>query len=584
MPPLRRIALASAALGAMAAALAAPASAQEGADSPPELPDYREDGPYLLVCIDDQELFDERNDEVGYNQRTVNELLYTECVEEGGYASLAEAVAAAEPGTRILILPGQYSVEETVAVAVDDLQIEGMGSTSGEVVLTADSRAALTADGVSGLYLKGFTVTGATTGLELDGVDGAVVEQVRAAGNTGDGIAVTDSTAVDLTACAAEDNGGSGIAIESSEVAVAECESSGNLAGITKSGSGAAVIEDNRLHGNATGLIVRHTGDDHRLEARGNHVWDNNADSADTVPGGVGILLAEAFDNTVTGNTVWNQQTAAIAVWGDPGFEHAPSHHNRVEANILGVSDTGQRFRNRLDLWWDGQGEANCFDEQNLHHTSPAVLPDCGDGPAPDRLLTDPVKTLKLLQCGVDVETPTGCDWFGAKFTDRLEVQIAVLFAAGMLFLTGLGWLGAARSADPPPPMSMTFSAIATGCGALLLVLASWSSRADYEALAIGLWGFGWILAGRSWFSSGMSVFGALTSLIGGLAVLDAIDRGVWIIPVMPVPPAWMWLVLLPLWALLALFSIVRRRPRPEPASTVERTPSTIPAYNRFDW
>ncbi|WP_199037964.1 right-handed parallel beta-helix repeat-containing protein [Glycomyces salinus] len=584
MPPLRRIALASAAIGAMAAAIAAPASAQDGGESPPEPPDYREDGPYLLVCIDDEELFDERNSEVGYNQRTINELLYTECVEDGGYSSIAEAVEAAEPGTRIRILPGKYTVDETIAPEVDDLQIEGTGDTPGEVVLAADSGRALAANDVSGLYLKGFTITGATTGLELNGVDGAVVEQVRATGNSDDGIAVTDSAAVDLTACGAEDNGGSGIAIDSTEAAVTECESSGNLAGITKSGAGAAVIQDNRLHGNATGLIVRDTDGDHRLEARGNYVWDNNADSTDTAPGGVGILLAEAAENTVAGNTIWNQQTAAIAVWGDPDIEDAVSHDNRVEGNTLGFSDTGQRFRNRLDLWWDGQGEANCFDEQNLHHTTPAALPDCGDGPAPDRLLSGPVKTLKLLQCGIDVEAPTGCDWFGAKFTDRLEVQVAVLFAAGVLFLSGLGWLGAARSAEPPPPMSMTFSAIATGCGALLLVLGSWSSRADYEALAIGLWGFGWILAGRSWFSSGMSVFGALTSLIGGLAILDAIDRGVWIIPVVPVPPAWMWLVLLPLWVLLALFSIVRRHPRPEPAPTVERTPSTIPAYNRFDW
>lgn len=579
MPPLRRIALASAAFGALAAVLAAPASAQEEG----EPPDYREDGPYLLVCIEDEELFSDRNDELDYNQRTINELLYEECVEDG-YRSLAEALEAAEPGTRIQMLPGQYTVDETIAVEADDLQIEGLGDGPGEVVLTAGADTVLTAAGVTGLYLKGFTVSGANTGLRLSGVDGAVLEQVRAAENSGDGIAVADSTYVELTGCVAEDNGGSGIAIDSSEAAVTECEATGNLAGLTKTGSGEVHVSDNLLHGNATGLIVRDTTGGHRLEARGNHVYDNNAESTGTAPGGVGVLLAETNDNHITGNHIWNQQTAAVAVWGDPAIDDATSHDNRIEANTLGYRDSGQPSRNRLDVWWDGQGEGNCFDQPALHHTSPAVLPDCGEGPAPARLMPDPVKTLKLWQCGLDAEAPTGCDWFGAKFTDRLEVQFGVLFAAALLFLTGVGWLGAARSPEPPPPMSMTFSAIATGCGALLFLLASWSSRADYTALAIGLWGFGWILAGRSWFSSGLSVFGALTSLIGGLAILDAIDRGVWIIPVLPIPPAWMWLALLPLWMPLALFSIVRRRRDPERATSVERTPSTIPAYNRFDW
>ena len=583
MPPLRRIALASAALGALAASLAGPASAQDDSEGPGEPPDFREDGPYLLVCVDDAEQFADRNNEVGYNQRTVNELLYAECVEGDGHSSLAEAVAEAEPGTRIRILPGKYTVDETIEVSTDDLQIEGLGEGPGEVVLTGDSGAVLSAEGVTGLYLKGFTVEGADAGVALEDVRGAVVEQVRSIGHARDGFAVTDSAAVEFTACSAAGNRGSGLALDSARAAVVECEAEGNLAGITASGDGEVEIVDNRLHGNATGLFVHGASGDHRLEARGNLVWGNNAEAESAVPSGIGILLAEAGGSTVTGNTVWNQQTAAVAVWDDPAFDVTASHDNRIEGNALGVSDTGQRFRNRLDVWWDGQGENICFDG-TFHHTTPSTLPDCGGGPDTDRLLAEPVKTLKLWRCGIDVPDPEGCDWFGARFTDRLEVQIAVLFAAGMLFLSGVGWLGAARSSEPPPPMAMTFSAIATGCGALLLVLASWSSRADYEALAIGLWGLGWILAGRSWFASGLSAFGALTSLIGGIAVLDAVDRGVWVIPVLPVPPAWMWLALLPVWVLLALFSAVRRRRDPDPAPAIERTPATVPVYDRFDW
>jgi hypothetical protein len=94
----------------------------------------------------------------------------------------------------------------------------------------------------------------------------------------------------------------------------------------------------------------------------------------------------------------------------------------------------------------------------------------------------------------------------------------------------------------------------------------------------------GWVLAGRSWFSAGLSAFGSFTALIGALAILDAVDRGVWIIPLVPVSPAWMWAVLMPLWTLLALGAVFRRRERERPLPPVRRTPATAPAHDRFDW
>jgi hypothetical protein len=81
-----------------------------------------------------------------------------------------------------------------------------------------------------------------------------------------------------------------------------------------------------------------------------------------------------------------------------------------------------------------------------------------------------------------------------------------------------------------------------------------------------------------------MPVFGLFTGFIGATAVLDAIDRAVWTVPFVPVSPAWCWLVLLPLWTLVALelaFGPRRREPERPP---VERTPVTAPSHDRFDW
>ncbi|GAB3657044.1 right-handed parallel beta-helix repeat-containing protein [Glycomyces tarimensis] len=590
------------AIGALAVGAALAAGSPAGA-AEHEAPDYRDDGPYLLVCPADAEHFTERNAEVSYNQRIANEQLHERCADDG-FSDLADAVAAIdEAGATVKILPGYYVLEAPLVLdGADRLQIEGLGDGPEDVRFTTAQAAdtVITAQDATGLYLEGFTVTGAaTSGLHLEGVEGATVASVAATGNGEHGIRVGDSTAVAIADCAASGNGTAGVTLDGTEGTVTGCASADNLTGLLQTGGGDVVLEANRLYDNTTGLVVADSAEGHRLRATGNSIYNNNADhyggDCDTglcprqrAPIGVGVLIAAANDTRFTGNHIWGQRTAAAMIWGEAGIDDDASHRNEFEGNTLGFRDDGQRSRNRLDLWWDGQGEGNCFNEPEALHTTPAVLPACGGESGPARLLGDPVKTFKLWHCGPGEldggAVPAGCDWYGAQFTDRLEFQTAVVFAAALLFLTGAGWLGAARSPTPPPPMSMTFSAIATGSAAVLMMLAAWSGRSDYEALAIGLWGLGWILAGRSWFSAGLHAFGGFTALIGGLAILDAVDRGVWIVPVIPASPAWMWFLLLPVWILLALGAVFRRY-TPEPASPpVQRTPVTVPSHNRFDW
>ncbi|HEX2143032.1 MAG TPA: right-handed parallel beta-helix repeat-containing protein [Glycomyces sp.] len=584
-----------------------------------EPPAYRENGPALLVCTDDAGDFAERNAEVNYNQRIENERTYEDCLA-GGHRDLPAALAAVtEPGTRIQILPGSYTVEETILIdganpAVADLQIEGLGDGPEDVLLSARFAAdtVLEARGAERLYLKGLTFGQAReSGLLLDDVTAGTVESVAAVQSGGHGLHLVDSHMVALTGCRAEAADTAGITVETSNATVEGCEASGNLAGILTVGNGDMSFRENRLHENTTGLAVTETGDEDSFAATGNLVYDNNTDDYDllgtasceadlaerdwsadficpnrTFPSGVGILLTDANHVSVTENRIWNQQLAAIAAWGSAGLDGG-GDRNRFIGNVFGERDDGQHQRNRLDVWWDGVGTGNCFKEPNAFRTSPAALPGCEAAIDASRLYGDPLKALKTWQCGItdaSAGVPDGCDWLGAQFTDRLEFQAAVVFAAALLFLTGAGWLGAARAPDPPRAGRMTFSAMATGAGGLLLVLAVWSGRADYEALAIGLWGFGWILAGRSWHSCGVRVFGAFTGLIGVIAVLDALDRAVQTLAPMPIAPAWIWLALLPLWTLFALSAAFGPRAREEEPPRIDRTPVTAPAHERFDW
>lgn len=629
MPPAPRsenrlaaaVFLAAALLGLGAAAFLAGITAQSRAPDPPaaeplntfEPPAYRDTGPAVLVCPADPENFAASNEHVNYNDRIKNEQHYEDCLANGHH-DLAAALAAAAPDARILVLPGQYRVDQPITVdGRTGLQIEGLGDTADDVHFTAAFNAdtVFEARSADGLHLSGIAFGQARdTALLLTGTTGATLDHVAATQTGAYGLRITDSSSIALTGCRAEAADIAGIALDAVDGAVTGCEATGNLVGLLATGGDVLDLAENRLHANTTGLAVTGTAAAHEIDVHANLVYDNNTDHYDrldtpacgpladrdwtagicprrTYPSGTGILIADGVGVDIDGNRLWNQQYAAIATWGTPGLEGAGGDRNRFTRNHFGVRDDGQRQRNRLDLWWDGVGAGNCFDEPDAFRTAPTALPACDIASEPSRLLGDPLRTAKLWQCGIGdtaAGVPDGCDWLGARFTDRLEFQAAVAFAAALLFLTGAGWLAAARTDDPPRAGRMTFSALATGAGGLLLVLAVWSGRADYEALAIGLWGFGWILAGRSWRQCGMPVFGLFTGFIGAVAVLDAIDRAVWTVPFAPVSPAWYWLALLPLWTLAALglaFGPRRREPERPP---VERTPVTAPSHDRFDW
>jgi hypothetical protein len=577
-----------------------------------EPPAFREDGDLLLVCTADAEDFTERNEGVNYNERIGNERLQEDCLADG-YRDLPAAIAAAAPGMRIQVLPGHYTVDTAIIVETTDLQIEGLGDTPDDVQISARFAAdtVLTAHAASGLYLKGIAFGQARdAALRLTAVESAALVEVGAFQSDGAGLHIADSSGIALTDCRAEAADTAGILIENSGVDVTGCEATGNSAGLEIRGTATtATATANRLHDNTTGLVIAETGPTAEVTASENVLYGNNTDNyrhlgtaactdpaardwADgvlcpdrTYPSGVGILVADGTATTVTANRIWNQQTAAIAAWGTPGQDPGlGGDRNTFSDNVFGEREDGARHRNRLDLWWDGTGVGNCFDEPGTYRTTPHVLPPCDTDTA--RVAGDPLRSLKVWECGLQGtdDLSATCDWLGAQFTDRLEFQAAVAFAAVLLFLAGAGWLGAARSPNPPRAGAMTFSAIATGCGALLFVLAVWSGRADYEALAVALWGFGWLLAGRSWFRSGVRFLGGFTVIIGALAVLDAIDRGIVTLAPMPVSPAWLWIALLPLWTLFALGAAFGpRREPPEPVH-VERTPVTAPANDRWDW
>src|SRR5690606_6878137 len=79
------------------------------------VPTYRTDGPRLLVCKSDRADFERRIADFDSALRERNQSLWEEC-QRSGYRHLQEAVSNVRlPGTNILVLPGVYLEEPSLA-------------------------------------------------------------------------------------------------------------------------------------------------------------------------------------------------------------------------------------------------------------------------------------------------------------------------------------------------------------------------------------------------------------------------------------------------------------------------------------
>jgi hypothetical protein len=292
------------------------------------------------------------------------------------------------------------------------------------------------------------------------------------------------------------------------------------------------------------------------------------------VPVGAGAINPGGNYNTWRNNYIYNNDYAGfVTSWvpglvrGDNSFaeQFDTSHRNRYLGNRMGVDEAGEPAPNGVDYWWDGQGKANCWDTaDNSVSVSNNIgpLPSCAadERPprwAPYRFLGEPTNTLKMVVCGgynlQEGVMPSGCDWWGADAAvglERIEVQWAI---AEALVMTGLlAWLllrhhGARRA--------RWLMVVVTAAGFALIETGVWQTMPLLEALGLGLVavGLGW--GGQRMRRDGFAKLGGLSVLIAAFALVGAFDRGVVMLPLIPVSPALVRLVLELVWVLSALLA-----------------------------
>jgi hypothetical protein len=499
----------------------------------------------------------------------------------------------------------------------ENLQIEGTGAWPTDVVVDAQYQKlnAIRADRANGFYLRNLTAQKTTfNAVYILETDGFVIDNAIGRWNDEYGFLTFADDHGKYVDCEAYGNGDSGVYpgaasninanrghdVPRYAIEITNCYSHHNALGYSGTAGDSVWAHDNRFTENGAGVSTDSAFPDHpgmpqnHAKFERNDIGDNNVDYYGYVrdgtcarppaergyergvvcpvvgiPTGTGILNPGGNYNVWRDNWIYGHTYAGTILTWVPGFvrndtgwsaQFDTSHENRVYGNRMGVSPTGRKRANRVDVWWDGQGRNNCW--QAVGSSEPVPVPRCDGGGAPagsgpDRWIAEPGKVLKLYECNdYDLQRariPGNCDWFGASGLERVEVQAALIEAVLLVTVTALVWwrrAGVGRLG----PLGLALVV----AGAALGVFGTAAEGSPWTGVALVLLGAGWITMGWAVRARGARVFGSFTVALGVVAVANGLDRWLWMLPLIPVPPTWIRILLEVVWLPWAAFLVLR--------------------------
>jgi hypothetical protein len=211
-----------------------------------------------------------------------------------------------------------------------------------------------------------------------------------------------------------------------------------------------------------------------------------------------------------------------------------------------------------MDFWWDGQGVGSCW-QPPVEGSEPMVLPRCGADHRPAglgtaRYVAEPGKVLKLYVCtGYDQRArsiPTDCDWFGAHGLQRIEVKYALGEAVLLgLALLALWWRVLRGSRRAAIGLLVALAGVAVG------VFGTAYETTPLTAIGLTLLGLGWLGVGVGLRRRGLAV---VTIAAAVFALLGGVDRGLVMLPWIPVPPSVPRILLELAWVPWAVVAAIR--------------------------
>jgi hypothetical protein len=166
--------------------------------------------------------------------------------------------------------------------------------------------------------------------------------------------------------------------------------------------------------------------------AKGKPKWSGVVCTTIPAPVGTGMVIAGGNWNLLEKNRLWDNWRAGFMLLSVPaalrdepedGFD--TSHFNMYTGNVFNIGPRGKLDLNGVDVWWDDQGEGNCwqdnvtFKDRTITSNTmyPDGLPDCDSGGSV-MVPNNPYKSGQIASCATydrndpDFRDPPGCDFF----------------------------------------------------------------------------------------------------------------------------------------------------------------------------
>lgn len=314
------------------------------------------------------------------------------------------AVDRARPGDTVEI---PYDIHyQTIALDTNDITLVGIPNEKGEWPILdgkGEMSEAIIASGnnfaVSQLHIRNFT----DHGILVEGVQKVDIHDIVTE-NTGTyGIVAVQSTDVLIERVKASGVNDAAIyAGQSQNVVVRDSETFGSVIGIELENTLNGELYNNHAHDNSVGILLLLRSQLTSKVSKNTKVYDNLLENnnlenfadpdmtAAFVPPGLGILVAASDENEIYNNTIRNHKTSGVALFnlslslayeeGEIDVGQNPENNNfydnKYENNGYAPAELVLNLGIPTgDIFWDGSGFGNSFDEEQAKTGFPPTLP-----------------------------------------------------------------------------------------------------------------------------------------------------------------------------------------------------------------